>query len=69
MTGAAEVLLAGRPGVFVAHACRIDGGAVFARGRWRYRTGANYADVRYSDDRTYTWPLSRCDEIRWAGGE
>ena len=62
---AAEVRLAGQSGVFIAEACRIDGLAVHAQGRWRHRVGANYAEVRYGDRRAYTWPLSRVAEIRW----
>lgn len=65
MTGAAEVRLSGRNGVFCADVCRVDGLAVFASGRWRYRLGANNAAERYGERRSYTWHLSRCDEIRW----
>jgi hypothetical protein len=65
MSGAAEIRVEGRPGVFVAAAARIDGGAVHAEGRWRRRVGPNNDELRFGEQRSYTWPLARCAEIRW----
>ncbi len=65
MSGPAEVLFADRPAVFVADDCRVDGRVIHARGRWRFRVGPNHADFRYSEPRSYTWPVGRCSEIRW----
>lgn len=69
MTGAAELRIAGRPGVFLAETCRVEGAVVHVRGRWRYRVGANHADFRYGELVSYSWPLGRCREIRWAEPE
>jgi len=65
MTGRAEIRLAGRGGVFVADGCEIAGPFVHATGRWRWRTGANCAELRYSEPITRTWPAHEVREIRW----
>jgi len=62
---AAEIRVSGHGGVFVAETCCVEGGLVHAEGRWRERMGANYAKVRLSDRRRYSWPQRRLTEIRW----
>ena len=65
MTGAAEVRISGRGGLFVADAATIDGPWLHVSGRWRTRAGANHSELRYSDEAAYTWPASEVAEIRW----
>ena len=65
MTGSAIVLIADRPGAFIADTCRVDGAMVHVHGRWRWRKGPNDQELRYSDFASYSFPASRCTEIRW----
>ena len=65
MTGPAEIRLVDHAGVFVAEACTLEAGVVHARGRFRRRTGANYADVQLGPERAYSWPLRQLLEILW----
>lgn len=66
MTGRADIVLADRRGIFAAEHCEISGNLIHAEGRWRTRTGANYATITYSEPRRYTWPLRSIKEVRWA---
>lgn len=63
MNGPAELRVRGR--VFVADTCTLDGGTVTATGRWRWKTGANYAEARYGPLQTCSWSVSRVERIRW----
>ena len=67
MTGPApaELRIAGRPGVFVAEECTIDGGVVTASGRWRERCGLHGAEFRWREHVVKTWPIGRLEEVRW----
>lgn len=65
MTATAELRIDSRRGVFVADECEIDGPWVHAAGRWRWHTGANYAEVRHSTPQSWTWPAREVREIRW----
>lgn len=66
MSGAAEIRLTDRPGVFLADTCTVENGVIHAHGRWRYRVGANHVELRYSGAGAYSWPVRRCAEVRWA---
>ena len=66
MTGRADIVLAGRHKIFEADQCEISGHWVHAEGRWRTRTGANYATISYSEPCRYTWPHRSIAEVRWA---
>lgn len=65
MTGAAEVRISGRGGLFIADTATVAGPWLHAEGRWRTRSGANHAELRYGDQAAYTWPASEVTEIRW----
>lgn len=65
MTGSAEIRLTDRPGIFVAEMCTLEHGVIHARGHFRRRTGANYADVQFGPEQRYSWPLRQCAEILW----
>jgi hypothetical protein len=65
----AEIRIADRRSeMFVADACRVTDGWIHAEGCWRTRVGANHADVRWSDLRSYSWPASAVHEVRWQRG-
>lgn len=68
MTGPATIVLTNGPDTFVAEDCHVDRGLVTARGFWRRRLGANFAEVEDGPRRAYTWPARRIHEIRWATG-
>ena len=63
--GAAEVRIRGQSGIFIATECTVAGGVVTAHGRWRHRTGANYAETTLGARETLTWPVRRVDRIKW----
>ena len=63
--GRAEIRVAGHTGVLVADACTVDADVVTASGRWRWRLGANHAELRYSAASVYSWPIREVREIRW----
>ena len=69
MTPVAEIRLSGRSGVFVATAARLDGVLLHAEGRWRRRGGANNGNVRFSDERAYSWPVAAVQQVRWLDRE
>ncbi|MGH2941331.1 MAG: hypothetical protein ACRDLN_00950 [Solirubrobacteraceae bacterium] len=68
VSGAAEIRIAGRGGVFVAHACRVseDGLWLHAEGCFRRRLGPNNTEFRFDAPRSYSWPTHAVVEIRWA---
>lgn len=68
MTGAAEIRVAGRHGMFVADACNVDGPWIHAEGRWRTRGGSNNTELRWGEPAAYSWPVAQVVEIRWAAG-
>ena len=61
----AHVLIRGRQGVFVAETCEIADGLVTATGKTRWRTGANYDDLRWGTRAAFSWPTRAIREIRW----
>ena len=66
MSGAAEIRIGGRVGIFVADTCTVDGSWLHVEGRWRTRGGANNAELRWSEPAAYSWPVSEVVEVRWA---
>jgi hypothetical protein len=64
MTSRSAVLLF-RGRTFEAESVEIEGGWVHASGRWRRRTGANFATVDYGERVSRSWPRSAVVEIRW----
>lgn len=65
MSAPAEIIVTGERAVFEADSCRVEYGAVFAEGRWRWRWGPNNRNTRFSEPVSRTWPVARC-EVRWA---
>lgn len=61
----AELRVRGDSRVLVAETCTLDGPLVHATGRWRRRVGADWSEVRWSDERSYTWPLGELQRVRW----
>jgi hypothetical protein len=66
MTGPAEIRVTGHGQIFVADEAEVDGGWVHVEGRFRARVGANHQDVSWGPRATYSWPVGRVREIRWA---
>ena len=65
MSGSAEVLVIGQPGLFEGDICTIKAGTVHATGRWGFRWGPANQRVRYGERCSRTWPVHRV-EIRWS---
>ncbi len=69
MIGRAEVRITGRRGVFIAEKCEVTGQWVHVTGRWRRRTGLNYAECEYGRVESRSWPARQVHSIRWSRSE
>jgi hypothetical protein len=61
----AELRVHGDRRVFCAEACSIRDGFVYVIGRRRSRWGADLSEVRWSDERAYSWAACEVRRIRW----
>ena len=66
-TPVAELRVRGEQGVFIAKHILIRDGLVYVTGRWRWRTGADWRELRFSDEAAYSWPTTSLERIRWLG--